>query len=226
MNKITYLAICFSFLFALMGYSDEVRTWTSAGGQHKIEAEFVKISDDGKSITLRQKDGTEYAVELDKLSKVDQTYVAKQKATANQPEQKAATPPVQSSPVRPAPRPYTVRELEDHVFNVMRSIHMTRSSQVGLLNDNRRSIAIYLYYVQMAYEARLTNAQIDARLRLLIDDVERSPSRWLGQKSVDHVFQRIDLKLGSGTTPESKRVNDIEQKARALSKDKGTLRGM
>ncbi len=78
MKKTICLAVFLAFLL-VPATNAEMRTWTSAQGQHKIEAEFVKISDDGKTITLRQPDGKEIHAKLDGLSKADQVYVAKQK---------------------------------------------------------------------------------------------------------------------------------------------------
>lgn len=69
-------------LFALVANAAEVRTWTSASGNHETEAEFVKISDDGKTITLRKTDGKKTDVPLVRLSGADREYVAKQKKTS------------------------------------------------------------------------------------------------------------------------------------------------
>lgn len=50
------------------------RTWTDSTGKHKMKAAFVSL-DDGK-VTLEKDDGDTIEVELKKLSKADQKYVA------------------------------------------------------------------------------------------------------------------------------------------------------
>lgn len=92
MKKITCCTIIFSFLFAFVINAAEMRTWTSGGGSHKTEAEFVKISDDGKIITIRWEDGKEKDIPLDKLSKADQEYVKKQTEKKLVEQQTAVTP--------------------------------------------------------------------------------------------------------------------------------------
>jgi len=58
------------------------RTWTSAQGRYKIEAELVEHRADGKLI-LRKTDGTLISVELNKLSAADRQYVEELKAKAS-----------------------------------------------------------------------------------------------------------------------------------------------
>jgi len=92
MQKITTVTVfC---LLALVANAAEVRTWTSTSGTHKTEAELVKVSDDGKSVTLRKTDGKEIEVPLDKLSKADSEYTAKQqkpRATITAPNARPST---------------------------------------------------------------------------------------------------------------------------------------
>ena len=60
--------------FAAGAWAEELRTWTDATGKHKIKAAFVSL-DDGK-VTLEKDDGNTLEIELKKLSKADQKYVA------------------------------------------------------------------------------------------------------------------------------------------------------
>jgi len=76
MKKIVYFTIIFSFLFTFIATA-EMRTWTSAEGQHKIQATFQTVSDDGKTITLQQANGKTTNIALEKLSKADQEYIRK-----------------------------------------------------------------------------------------------------------------------------------------------------
>ena len=76
MKNIFYLMIIFIFALTSVTDADEIRTWVSASGNQKTEAELVKISDDGKTVTLRR-NGKELDVTVEKLSKDDQEYVKK-----------------------------------------------------------------------------------------------------------------------------------------------------
>lgn len=77
MTKI--VTIFLFFLFALVANANEMRTWSTATGKFTTEAEYVGISEDGKTVKIRKKeDSKEIDVPLDKLSKADQEYVSKQ----------------------------------------------------------------------------------------------------------------------------------------------------
>lgn len=52
----------------------DLRTWSDSTGKHKIKASFVSL-EDGK-VTLEKEDGTTMEIDLKKLSKADQKYVA------------------------------------------------------------------------------------------------------------------------------------------------------
>src|SRR4051812_15080943 len=62
---------------ATTGRAAEVRTWTSAAGSHKTEAEFVELTDDG-TVVLKTKAGKTIQVPLSKLSEADQTFARSQ----------------------------------------------------------------------------------------------------------------------------------------------------
>ncbi len=68
---------CASFLaalfFLLTDVRAELRTWTSSGGGHTRNAEFV--SADQREVTIRDEAGKVYVLELDKLSGADRAYV-------------------------------------------------------------------------------------------------------------------------------------------------------
>ena len=63
------LTVCSTPLVA-----EDVRTWTDSTGKHKIKATFVSVDDD--RVTLEKPDGNTIEIELKKLSKADQKYVA------------------------------------------------------------------------------------------------------------------------------------------------------
>ncbi len=50
------------------------RTWTSADGQHTIEAKFLKAI--GPNIYLQKRDGSRIAVDVEKVSDVDRQWIA------------------------------------------------------------------------------------------------------------------------------------------------------
>jgi WD40 repeat protein len=65
-----------SLLIASAAWADDYRTWTDSTGKHKLRAKLESV-EDGKAILLRE-DGTKVKIALDKLSKADQDFVAKQ----------------------------------------------------------------------------------------------------------------------------------------------------
>ena len=64
--------ILFVMVFAVPVFA---RTWTDSSGTHKVEGEFVKLSD-GK-VDIRREDGVVVHVPLEKLSEPDKEYVQK-----------------------------------------------------------------------------------------------------------------------------------------------------
>ena len=78
MKKTVYLVAFLLLMSAFVTYAAEIRTWTATNGR-TIEAELVGISEGGKTVILRETDGTENKGALAQLSKEDQEYVKKQK---------------------------------------------------------------------------------------------------------------------------------------------------
>lgn len=72
--------VVFSGLFAFAADAAP-RTWTDSTGKHKMKATFVSL-DDGK-VTLEKDDGETIEIDLKKLSKADQKYVAAAVAAAD-----------------------------------------------------------------------------------------------------------------------------------------------
>jgi hypothetical protein len=54
----------------------QMRTWSDSSGKHQMKAKFVEVTD-GK-VKLEREDGSEFSIELKKLSDADQKYVAEQ----------------------------------------------------------------------------------------------------------------------------------------------------
>jgi WD40 repeat protein len=66
---------------SLLAADQELRTWTDITGKHKIKGTFVSL-DDGK-VTLEKADGSAIEIDLAKLSKADQKYVAEAMKSAD-----------------------------------------------------------------------------------------------------------------------------------------------
>src|SRR5262245_13772949 len=80
--------ITFLALFTADSAVAEVRTWTSADGKFKVEAELISVQDD--TIQLRKADGTEVTVPLEKLSPADRLFAKSRAAKSASSETKAA----------------------------------------------------------------------------------------------------------------------------------------
>jgi S1-C subfamily serine protease len=62
-----------TLIFAATARTGELRTWSSAKGTYKLEAELVEVTPDG-SARLKREDGSIIAVPLDRLSAADQEF--------------------------------------------------------------------------------------------------------------------------------------------------------
>ncbi len=79
MRKILFLfmiVLLFS-LFLLFSNSNVTigRVWIDSTGKHKTDAEFVSLSEDGQTVTLKKTDGKETRIPYKNLSTRDQTYI-------------------------------------------------------------------------------------------------------------------------------------------------------
>ncbi len=58
------------------------RIWTSADGEHEVDAKYLGVTDDGRRVRLeRRRDGKELEVPIERLVKADQKYIARLVAT-------------------------------------------------------------------------------------------------------------------------------------------------
>src|SRR4051812_25722354 len=69
----TFFLLLATFTLALAA---DLRTWSDASGKFTLQAKFI-ASKDGK-VTLQRPDGSQFEIELAKLSPADQKYVAEQ----------------------------------------------------------------------------------------------------------------------------------------------------
>jgi hypothetical protein len=70
--------VCLSFAIVAQVRADDLRTWSDTTGKFKVQAKFGSL-EDGK-VTLIRENGKKFTIALDKLSKADQEYIAKQNA--------------------------------------------------------------------------------------------------------------------------------------------------
>ncbi|GHT47651.1 hypothetical protein FACS189454_10140 [Planctomycetales bacterium] len=135
------LSLIVSFLFVSFANA-EIRTWTSSGGKHKTEAEFIKISKDGKTVSLRMKDNVEINVALEKLSKYDQEYVK----TRTKEDAKPNNPKSTTKEAERKEQPDTKSYLTDTVRRKIDLCNEDKGEVIVSLSENEKeSIAHYLY---------------------------------------------------------------------------------
>jgi S1-C subfamily serine protease len=79
------------FALALTGHTGEIRNWSSTSGTYKIDAELVKLKEDG-TVVLKTKSGKVIEVPIGKLSEADQKY-ARSQAAGTSPPKAASEPP-------------------------------------------------------------------------------------------------------------------------------------
>jgi len=106
-NRLVFWSTIVSCFLSAAGWSalaaaGELRTWADSAGKHKIKATFV--SEENGVVTLEKEDGTMLEIELKKLSKADQKYVAQAvKDAGDDPFKPKADDPFKVKPKRGAP---------------------------------------------------------------------------------------------------------------------------
>jgi hypothetical protein len=74
--RLVSAALLIALLCISKTHADDVRTWTDATGQFKIEAKFIKL--EKNIVTLERADGTRVEIELSKLKQEDQLEASRQ----------------------------------------------------------------------------------------------------------------------------------------------------
>ena len=81
MRKISalFMIVLLFSLFLLSSNSNVTmgRVWIDSTGKHKTDAEFVRLSEDGQTVTLKKTDGKETRIPYKNLSTRDQTHIQK-----------------------------------------------------------------------------------------------------------------------------------------------------
>lgn len=107
--------VCFAVLLGVCVCSvaagaGEMRTWVSMNGQ-ATTAEFVRLSKDGKTVTLKKQDGKNISVKLEQFSAADKKYVARQSdPKAEEPAQNTTTPVAKPTSIVTATPPAPARD--------------------------------------------------------------------------------------------------------------------
>ncbi|MGA2798912.1 MAG: SHD1 domain-containing protein [Thermoguttaceae bacterium] len=70
------LFVCLSFVIVVQVRADDLRTWTDSTGKFKVRAKFDSL--EGGNAKLIRENGDTFTIALEKLSKADQEYIAKQ----------------------------------------------------------------------------------------------------------------------------------------------------
>ena len=147
------------FALTLAAHADEMRTWTSSAGQ-QMEAEMLKISEDGKIVTLRRKDGREGEVALDKLSNADKSYIAKWKKSTPKPE----TPSID---LKEELKKSDLDNLHDFAFYVNAELKdkflkgdiFDKEQVQTVINTERAKIAKKTFVAEYGYSTSVANVQ-------------------------------------------------------------------
>src|SRR5437868_4063798 len=80
-HSLTYATcLTLALLIVTAASAAETRTWSSASGSYKKEAELVELKDDG-TVVLKTKSGKTISVAISKLSDADQAYARSRSAT-------------------------------------------------------------------------------------------------------------------------------------------------
>jgi hypothetical protein len=80
MKKPPITRLCVVLVFTICAATAVARIWTDKTGTHKVEGEFVKLSDG--NVDIRRDDGKLVRIPLDKLSEDDQKFVQKTAKTS------------------------------------------------------------------------------------------------------------------------------------------------
>lgn len=137
-----------------------------------------------------------------------------------------------------APKFYTPEQLMDIVRKAATS---TRDEDWVYLDASRRNIAEYLYFIQMAQDARLQDEQIVSRIKILVENIKKSTYMWKsGGKDdrfngttvkTDYIFSTVYHHLFSGLpydkeSERMKKIRELEEKANALYKESQVADGL
>ncbi len=177
-------------VFALPALTGEVRTWSSASGAYKTEAELVQIKDDG-TVVLKKKDGTMIEVPLDKLSVPDQEY-----ARAHSKLKPGGTPPMAGgagtakstggagAAKSASEPPKTPEEIE---------------AEALACHSAKEAVLIYKFYLAKpnltALQRKTAEANLEAWKKKADDDMVRLGTQWMKKAEADEIRKKADAKI-------------------------------
>ncbi|MGI9518668.1 MAG: SHD1 domain-containing protein, partial [Pirellulaceae bacterium] len=134
------LALALLATLATTGFAqEETRTWVDSSGQHRTEATLIKV--DGDNVELRTTDGRTISVDIDKLSRADQEYLALRQPAKDD----EAAPGTRRRTLPPARKPETDEfgEVQIQTGDAV-EIRMPRSATWSLTPDVRAPNSLQL----------------------------------------------------------------------------------
>lgn len=148
----------------------EMRTWSSATGNHKTEAEFVRLKEDD-TVVLKRRDGRTVEVPLKKLSLLDQAYV---QLHAKRGEQPAGAAGVTQTP--------------DQVEQDAQQCHSAKEA-----------VLVYTFYLAkpgLTPEQRSkAKAGLEAWKKKAEQGLVRVGEKWMTKKEASELRKRADAKV-------------------------------
>jgi len=111
------------------------RTWTDASTKFTVEAELVRVSADGISVTLRRADGEELTLKLDQLIQADRDFVAQQQ------KQKPATAAKSETKTKPETKPNVKPDVKPDAKAAVKPSPKPKSTPTPTKTDSPRSEA-------------------------------------------------------------------------------------
>lgn len=167
-------ALLLAVAFVATANTGEVRTWSSATGTYKTEAELVELKEDG-TIVLKKKDGSLITVPLSRLSDADQQYARAQNGSESTPATAGATrSQPRNTPAEVEAEALKCRTAKDAVL--MYRFYMAKPD----LSDDQRAAA---------------EAALEVWQKKATDNLVRVGTQWMPEKDAEKIRERADAKI-------------------------------
>jgi S1-C subfamily serine protease len=174
----TGLAAIAVFAAAATAHTGELRTWSSASGTYKAEAELIELKSDG-TVVLKKKDGTVIQVPLSKLSAVDQQYLRSKSATIPQSDSNSTTTSAGSA--EPPKRP---EEVENEALQC---------------RTTKEAVLVYTFYLSKPnlspQQRAAAQASLEAWKKKAADGLVRLGKDWMKEKEAEAIRTKADEKI-------------------------------
>jgi len=198
-------------LYAMTALTGEIRTWSSATGTYKTEAELVQLKDDG-TVVLKKKDGGVIEVPLSKLSAADQQYLRTQ--TKGKP---GSSKPGSSSPGRgtpaagkgvpsagapgatPGKSPSAPAPAAGKSANDPPKTPEETEAEAQLCRTAKEALLIYKFYLAKPNLTVLQRGTAEANLKAwqkrADEDQVRLGAKWMPKAEADKIREKADAKI-------------------------------